>query len=173
MPRTSIREARPEDAELLLRFIRELALYDDAPERVCCTADDLRRDGFGPARRFEALIAEVGGEAAGYALFYPSYTAWAGTAGLFLEDLYLDETARGHGVGRRLMAELAALCRRRGWTRIDLRVRADNRARRFYQRIGTQQLEGWLPCKLAALPLDALADEACGLGSAPTTSTGA
>ena len=160
MPRIRTRPATPDDADTILGFVRALAEYDDAPERVIATAEDLRRDGLGAEAWFEALIAELDGKPAGYALFYPSYTAWAGRPGMFLEDLFLSEAARGMGVGRRMMAALAGIALARGWTRIDLRVRTDNRARAFYDGLGMGPLEGWLSYKLAAPSLAALAGEA-------------
>lgn len=172
MTRATIRPALPEDAGALLAMMRAFAVYDDDPERVVATEADLRRDGFGPHPRFEALIAHLDGTPAGYALFYPSYTAWQGRCGLFLEDLYLAEAARGHGLGRRMMALLAGIARDRGWTRIDLRVRADNRARSFYDRAGMAALDGWLPYKIAGPAFDDLAREAepfAASGAAPVT----
>lgn len=160
MPHIHIRPATAEDADTILGFVHALAAYDDAPERVIATAEDLRRDGLGEGSLFEAMIAELDGKPAGYALFYPSYTAWAGRPGLFLEDLFLSQEARGRGVGRRMMAVLAGIALARGWSRIDLRVRADNRAREFYDDLGMGPLAGWLSYKLAGAPLDALAAKA-------------
>lgn len=160
MTHATIRPMVPEDAGALLAMMRTFAAYDDDPDRVVATEADLRRDGFGPVPRFEALIAELDGAPVGYALFYPSYTAWQGRCGLFLEDLYLSEAARGHGLGRRILALLAHIARERGWTRIDLRVRADNRARSFYDRAGMAPLDGWLPYKIAGPAFDDLAREA-------------
>ncbi len=160
MPHVHIRPATAEDADTILGFVHALAIYDGAPERVVATAEDLRRDGLGEGAWFEALIAELGGAPVGYALFYPTYTAWEGRPGLFLEDAFLAEEARGKGIGRRVMAALAAIALARGWTRIDLRVRADNRARAFYDDIGMGPLEGWISYKLSGPPLAALAAEA-------------
>ena len=73
--------------------------------------------GFGPQPHFEALLAFLDGEPAGMALFHPRFSTWLGQPRLFLEDLYVTEAARGHGVGRRLMARLAAIAIERGWGR--------------------------------------------------------
>ena len=84
-----------------------------------------------PDRQFEAILAFVDGEPAGLALFHPRFSTWLGRPGMYLEDLYVAEEARGLGVGRRLMARLAAIAVERGWGRIDFQVLDWNPARRF------------------------------------------
>ena len=118
----TIRFATADDVSLLLQLIRELAAYERAPDAVVATEDDLRRYGFGPEPRFEALLASLDGEPAGTALFHSRFSTWLGCPGLYLEDLYVTEAARGLGVGRRLMARLAAIATERGWGRIDFHV---------------------------------------------------
>ncbi len=144
MSAISIRFATAEDAALLLRLIRGLALYERAPDAVVATEDDLRRWGFGPERHFEALIAFLDGEPAGLALFHPRFSTWLGRPGMYLEDLYVTEAARGRGVGRRLMARLAAVALERGWGRLDFQVLDWNPARDFYHRLGMSHLGEWL-----------------------------
>ncbi len=140
----TVRFAEPDDAALVLRFIRELAVYERAPQAVVATEDDLRRNGFGPDRQFEAVLAFLGGEPAGMALFHPRFSTWLGRQGMYLEDLYVSENARGRGVGRRLMARLATIAVERGWGRIDFQVLDWNPARGFYRRLGMQHLGEWL-----------------------------
>jgi GNAT superfamily N-acetyltransferase len=142
--RITIRSAEPEDCGLLLRLIRELALFERAPQAVVATEQDLRRFGFGQQRQFEAILAFLDGEPAGCALFHPRFSTWLGRPGLYLEDLYVVERARGQGVGRRLMARLAAIAVERGWGRIDFQVLHWNPARQFYRRLGMTHLEDWL-----------------------------
>ena len=139
-----IRFAREEDCALLLRLIRELATYERAPDAVVATEADLRRHGFGPERRFEAILAFLDGEPAGAALFHSRFSTWLGRPGLYLEDLYVTEAARGHGVGRRLMTRLAAIAVERGWGRIDFHVLDWNPARGFYHRLGMEHVGDWL-----------------------------
>src|SRR5271169_1227028 len=140
----TIRFAAPEDAGLVLRLIRELAVYEKAPEAVVATEADLVCHGFGPDRQFEAILAFVDGEPAGCALFHPRFSTWLGRPGMYLEDLYVTEPARGRGVGRRLMARLAAIAVERGWGRIDFHVLDWNPARAFYHRLGMAHVDGWL-----------------------------
>jgi GNAT superfamily N-acetyltransferase len=140
----TIRFATEDDCALLLRLIRELAAYERAPDAVVATEADLRRHGFGSDPQFEAILAFLGGEAAGVALFHSRFSTWLGRPGMYLEDLYVAETARGHGVGRRLMARLAAIAVERGWGRIDFQVLDWNPARSFYHRLGMAHIDGWL-----------------------------
>ena len=145
MSDTVLRFATVEDNELLLQLIRELAAYEKAPEAVVATEDDLRRHGFGPEPRFEALLAFFDDEPAGFALFYPDFSTWRGRPGLFLEDLYVREWARGRGVGRRLMTRLAALAVERDWPALHFNVLDWNPARGFYRRLGIERRNEWLP----------------------------
>jgi GNAT superfamily N-acetyltransferase len=145
MSAVTLRFATAEDAGLVLQLIRELATYEKAPNAVVATEDDLRRHGFGPLRRFEALLAFVDGEPAGFALFYPDFSTWHGRPGLFLEDLYVREWARRRGVGRRLMARLAAIAVERDWPTLHFNVLDWNPARGFYRRLGISPRSEWLP----------------------------
>ena len=158
----TIRFAEPKDANLLLRFIRELAAYEKAPVAVVATEDDLRRHGFGPDRQFEAILGFLDGEPAGFALFHPRFSTWLGRPGMYLEDLYVTEAARGQGVGRRLMTRLAAIAIERGWGRIDFQVLDwNNPARNFYHRLGMGHLSEWLRYGADLEILRRLADEDC------------
>src|SRR5580693_9916000 len=92
-----IRVATADDAGLLLQLIRQLATYERAPNAVVATEEDLRRYGFGPERQFEALLAFLDGEPAGFALFHPRFSTWLGRPGVYLEDLFVTQAARGKG----------------------------------------------------------------------------
>ncbi len=154
-----IRMARAEDSATILNLIRALAEFENLLDAVRATEADIRRDGFGPDRRFECLLAEVDGEAVGFALFFPSYSTFEGRAGLYLEDLYVAESARGLGVGRAIMAHLARLAGERGYPRLDLSVLHWNPARAFYERLAFRQSADWLPYRLEGEALRALAQE--------------
>ena len=140
----TVRFATAEDCGLLLRLIRELATFERAPDAVVATEADLRRHGFGPEPQFEAILAFLDGEPAGVALFHARFSTWVGRPCMYLEDLYVCETARGRGVGRRLMARLAAIAVERGWGRIDFQVLDWNPARCFYEKLGLAHIGDWL-----------------------------
>lgn len=159
MSRITIRAAVPADAATVVRLVRALAAYEDLLDRVRITEDDVLRDGFGDPPRFECLLAEVDGVAVGFALFFTNYSTFEGRPGLYVEDLFVEETARGRGIGGRLMARLAAIALARGCTRLDLAVLHWNPARDFYHRLGFRRLADWLPYRLAGGGLRGLAAE--------------
>ena len=154
-----VRFATAEDCGLLLRLIRELAIYERAPDAVVASEEDLLRHGFGPDPQFEAILAFLDGVPAGAALFHARFSTWLGRPGLYLEDLYVTEKARGRGVGRRLMARLAAIAVERGWGRIDFHVLEWNPAREFYHRLGMRHVDGWLRYGADSEGLRRLADD--------------
>src|SRR5437868_4671072 len=144
MSTITLRFVTADDVGLLLQLIRELAAYERAPDAVMATEDDLRRHGFGPKRHFEALLAFLDGEPGGFALFHPRFSTWLGRPGVYLEDIFVTQAARGNGVGRRLMTRLAAIAVERGWERIDFQVLDWNPARDFYRRLGLEHVGEWL-----------------------------
>ena len=160
MRKTAVRPATPADVETILGFIKGLAAFEREPDAVRATLDDLRRDGFGKQPKFEVLIAELDGEPVGFALFFPTYSTWEGRPGIYLEDLFVAEHARGLGLGRKLMAALAALAVARGCRRLELSVLHWNPTREFYHHLGMAHLQEWLPYRLAGEALQALAAEA-------------
>lgn len=160
MRTAAVRPATPADAETILGFIKGLAAFEREPDAVKTTPANLLRDGFGAHPQFEVLIAELDGEPAGFALFFPTYSTWEGRPGLHLEDLFVAEHARGQGLGRKLMATLAALAVARGYARLELSVLQWNPAREFYHHLGMGHLQEWLPYRLSGKALRALAAEA-------------
>ena len=156
--RVALRFATADDCGLILDLIRELARYEKAPEAVVATEAQLRQHGFGANPQFEALIAELDGAPLGMALFHKRFSTWLGTPTLFLEDIFVREAGRGHGVGRRLMARLATIALERGWNRIDFHVLDWNPARGFYQKLGCDHLEEWLRYGIAGGRLEHLAE---------------
>src|SRR3984957_11926587 len=140
----SIRAATPDDIPLILDLIRSLAAYEREPDAVKTTEADLLRDGFGEHPRFECLIAEAGGQAAGFALYFYNYSTWRGRAGIHLEDLFVLPRFRGHGIGKALLARVAARAVERGCVRLQWDVLDWNQtAIDFYRGLGAQFLDEW------------------------------
>jgi GNAT superfamily N-acetyltransferase len=156
----TIRDAVASDAATLVAMVRELAEYEREGPKARATVEDFLRDGFGPTPRFEAIIAEQAGLPIGFALFYSNYSTWDGRPSLFVEDLFVRESARKSGLGRRLIARLAAIATERGWSRMFLNVLDWNPARGFYHRIGFAQRQEWLLYHLTGDKLAELAAEA-------------
>jgi GNAT superfamily N-acetyltransferase len=153
-----IRPADPEDAGVILGLIRELAAYEGLLEHVRASEADILRDGFGRRSYFQCLLAEVDGEAVGFALFFHNYSTFEGRPGLYLEDLYVAERARARNLGRLLMARLAAIALEAGCARLDLSVLRENPARGFYHRLGVAEVADWLPYRVEGEALKRLAE---------------
>src|SRR5437764_938523 len=136
-----IRPAEEADVPLILCFIRELADFEKLADRVSATEERLRRTLFGPRPAGEVLLAELWGEPVGFALFFQSYSTFLAQPGIYLEDLYVRPDARGHGVGRALLARVAKIAKDRDCGRMEWSVLDWNeRAIRFYRRPGRRGL---------------------------------
>ena len=157
-----IRFATIDDAEAIAALNLEHAEYEGARDLCHTTAEDIRREGFGERPRIEMLIAELGAEPVGFAMFYEPFSSWEGRSILFLEDLYVSRRARGSGLGRRLMARLAAIARARGCPRLDWLVTHANPAAGFYRSLGARHMDDWHFYRLGGASLETLADEAGG-----------
>jgi GNAT superfamily N-acetyltransferase len=160
----SLRFATAADAALIVQLVRELGEFQKEPAgNIKVTEADILRDAFGPAKYIEAILAESGGRTCGFVVFFHNYSTWAGRAGIYLLDVYVRDWARGLGVGRRLMAEMAALARERGCTKLDLSVLQWNPAREFYEHLGFVSQSDWHDYRLSGAALQELADEAEGV----------
>lgn len=161
MPKTLIRPATPDDAATIVSLVQALAIYEKEPlSSVKITPADVLRDGFGPQRRFEALIALLDNEPVGFALYFHNYSTWEGRAGIYVEDLFVLESARGHGLGRQLITALAKIADARGCKRLDLNVLDWNPTRDFYHRLGIHHKTEWLPYRMTQPDLARLGSEA-------------
>lgn len=137
MSEVTVRLAVKADAAAIHGLVAELARVRRMPEKVVSSAADIERDGFGDEPAFEALLAERDGRPVGLCLFFSSYSTWRGQRGIYVLDLVVADSIRSLGVGRRLLAETAALARARGAAYLRLSVDDDNlRAQRFYERTG-------------------------------------
>jgi len=98
----NIRFAEKKDAAVILDLIRELAVFERAPDAVTNTIADIERDGFGEKPAFWCLLAEFNGKVAGMSLYYIRYSTWKGRI-LYLEDIIVQEKFRGNGIGKVLL----------------------------------------------------------------------
>lgn len=140
----TIRPARPSDAALIHRFVTELAAFEREPDAVEATPDRLAEALFAAPPAAEAVIAEIGGEAVGFALWFHNFSTWKGRRGLYLEDLYVTPSARGKGVGRALLIHLAGIAVARGCARFEWSVLDWNQtAIDFYRAMGAVGMAEW------------------------------
>ena len=139
-----VRPAARDDVPTILRFVRELALFEQEPDAVVATEAMLAEALFGDRPAAEAVIAEQTGVAVGFALFFHNFSTWQGRRGLYLEDLYVTPAQRGRGVGRALLAHLAGVALDRGCARFEWAVLDWNEgAIAAYRAIGAVGLEEW------------------------------
>jgi len=132
----TIRSAGEADATFILDMLRALAEHVGEQHLMSATLEDIQRDGFGPDRHYDALIATADDTPVGLAVYFTTYSTYAGAPCLFVNDLIVDRQARGLNIGRRLMVELAGIAVQRNCCRLELHVHHDNDARGFYESVG-------------------------------------
>ena len=156
----NIRRALPEDSGLIFQFVRELAIYERALEEVTADEAGLREALFGPDARAHALICELDGESAGFAVYFYNFSTWLGKYGIFLEDLYVSPEYRGHGAGKAMLQHLARLAVAEGCGRFEWNVLDWNEPSiRFYEACGAVAMSEWVGYRLSG---EALANFAQG-----------
>ena len=153
-----IRPAVADDAGLILRFIRELAIYEKAEDEAKATPEHVRRTLFCEHPTVFGLICEVDGKAVGFAVYFFNYSTWQGQHGLYLEDLYITPDARGHGAGKALLQRLAQIaidknCGRFEWSCLDW----NTPSLKFYDSLGALPQTEWIRYRMTGDALQALA----------------
>ena len=158
-----IEPAQPADAALIVALVRELAEYERLLQDVRITTDDVRRDLFGPRAFAEAVIARVGDEPVGFALWFHNYSTFAGRPGLYLEDLFVRPAFRGRGYGEALLRYLARVTVERGCARFEWSVLDWNEpALAFYRKLGAVPMDEWTVQRVSGTALRRLAGEEAG-----------
>ncbi|GAB4127035.1 MAG: GNAT family N-acetyltransferase [Raineya sp.] len=144
MSKIEIREGRAEDVGVLLDLIKELALYEKAPQEVINTTEAMLQDGFGEKPIFKFWLAWQGSQAVGMAVVYFRYSTWKGKC-LYLEDLYIQPAYRKMGIGEKFFDVLkkfaqAERCQRITWQVLEWNEAAIN----FYKKIGATLDAEWI-----------------------------
>lgn len=153
-----IREATVEDAAAILRLVQALADYERDPDAVTNTTDLVEQWLFGPDPVASALVAEVGGQVVGVAVWYRSYSTWTGVPGIYLEDLFVEPEHRGHGFGKAFLVALARIALARGYQRFEWVVLDWNEpAIAFYDALGGRPLQEWTTYRVDGERLRSLA----------------
>ena len=159
-PASRVRPATARDVPVILRLVRELALYEKALHEVDASEQQLHEALFPEGRQPAAYahVAEVEGEVVGCAIWFLSFSTWTGTHGIWLEDLYVTPAHRGSGLGQELLRTLAAICVERGYHRMEWWVLDWNAPSiGFYQSIGARAQDEWTRFRLAGAELDTMA----------------
>lgn len=152
-----VRRARPEDAEVMVHLIRALAAYEKLDPPDAAAEARLVRDAFADQPRFEVWLAEVEGQAAGYAFLLETYSTFLALPTLYIEDLFVLPDYRGCGVGSALFRKCVQLAKDRGcgrieWVTLEWNVLAQN----FFKSYGAQHLAEWYFFRLTADKFDAI-----------------
>ncbi|HKX82978.1 MAG TPA: GNAT family N-acetyltransferase [Pyrinomonadaceae bacterium] len=132
-----IRHCTPEDIPAIVRLMRDFAEFENLGHFFETTEERLHNSMFGKNGFVEGLVAVEDGRAFGYALFYPYFASFRGQTGFYLEDIYIHEDYRQHGIGRAMVRSIAALAAERGHERLDFQVLDWNTpACNFYLKLG-------------------------------------
>ncbi|WP_293266463.1 GNAT family N-acetyltransferase [Neptunomonas sp.] len=155
----TIRNATPDDAGVILQFVRELAVYEKAEHEVLATESSIRESIFSEESATKAIICESDGQPIGLAVYFLNYSTWLAKHGLYLEDLYVTPIARGTGAGKALLKHLAQIavqkkCGRFEWSVLDWNMPAIQ----FYESLGAEPQIEWVGYRLTGQALLNLAD---------------
>lgn len=142
-----LRKANASDLPAVLELIKELAIYEKAPDEVTITLEELERDGFGENPMFSIILAENENRVVGMAFYYPRYSTWKGKC-IYLEDIIVTDAERGNGIGKLLfdaVVEESKLfgAKRLEWQALDWNTPALN----FYEKRGALLDGEWINCK--------------------------
>jgi GNAT superfamily N-acetyltransferase len=158
-----IRPAERADAPLLMTLIHELADYERLADAVVGDEGALEQHLFGPRPAAEAVIAELGGEPVGFALFFTTFSTFLARPGIWLEDVFVRPEHRRVGVGRALLRHLAGVAVERGYGRMEWSALDWNQpALDFYAGLGARPVDGWLVHRLEGGAIRTLAESAGG-----------
>ncbi|MDF2594118.1 MAG: hypothetical protein K0R69_459 [Clostridia bacterium] len=155
----SVRFAEPEDIELILYFIKELAKYEDLLDQVVATEEVLHKWLF-EQKAAEVIIGEYGGRPIGFMLFFHNFSTFLGKAGIYLEDLYIEPHMRGKGLGKKMLKHLAQVALERSCGRLEWWCLDWNKSSiGFYKSLGAMPMDEWTVYRVSDEALQKLAGE--------------
>jgi len=139
-----IRPGTPDDASLILSFIKELADYEKMSDEVVADEDLINEHLFGKRKSAEVVIGYYKNEPVGFALFFHNFSTFLGRPGLYLEDLFVRKEMRGKGFGKALLKHLAHLAVKRNCGRMEWAVLNWNEPSiQFYKSLGAKPMDDW------------------------------
>lgn len=149
-----IRKAQPSDVHEIIKFIRELAIYEKLEHEMVATPELIKANLFGEKSYAEVLFLEENGKKVGFALFFHNFSTFLGKPGIYLEDLFVMPEHRGKGYGKRLLVHLAGLaverdCGRLEWSVLDWNTPAIE----FYKSLGAVSMSEWTANRLTGQAL--------------------
>ena len=155
-----IKTAIAKDVPLILSFIKELAEYEKLAHEVVATEDILHETLFGDKAYAEVIIGYLNQEPISFALYFHNFSTFLGRPGIYLEDLFVREKARGKGIGQKMFAYLAHLAKQRNCGRLEWWVLDWNgSAIGFYKRLGAEPMDEWTVQRITGKSLDDLANK--------------
>ena len=155
-----VRFAQPSDVITLFQLIQGLAEYEKLSHAVIGNAEALKDHLFGSPKYVDAIIAEIDGQAVGFAIFFHNYSTFLTKPGIYLEDIFVLPEYRRQGIGKALLTKVAQIaverdCGRLEWSVLDWNVSAQE----FYRNLGADILEDWRICRVTATGLTQLANQ--------------
>lgn len=154
----NIRNAKIEDAELILSLIKDLAEFEKLSESVIASVDDIRKNVFGENKSIFVLIAEYDNYPVGFALFFHNFSTFLGKPGIYLEDLFVKQEYRNKGIGKKLLQEIAKIAVDKDCGRFEWSVLTWNPARKFYEYLGAKAMDEWYVYRIEGESLKKLAE---------------
>ena len=159
MSRAAFRGACPEDTALILRFIRELAAYEQLEDQVVADEETLRRWIF-EKKGAQVVFALADDTEVGFALYFHNFSTFLGRSGIYLEELFVRPEYRGMGYGKALLCRLAAIAKEEGCGRLEWWCLDWNKPSiDFYKSMGAEPMEDWTVYRVTGETLDKLAEE--------------
>jgi len=155
----AIRPVSPGDVPSVVALVHELAAYERAADQCSLADDQLRSALFGESAALFGHVATVDDDPVGCALWFLNFSTWRGVHGIYLEDLFVQPSHRGRGIGRALLVELARECVARGYARLEWAVLDWNEpAIGFYRSLGAAPQDEWTTFRLEGQSLFKLCD---------------
>lgn len=154
-----IRPANVNQTPLILKLIKELAVYEKLLDLVVTTEEDLKDTLFGKNKAADVVIGYSNNKPVGYALFFYNYSSFVGRPGLYIEDIYVRQKYRGKGFGKAFLIYLARIARERKCGRMEWVVLDWNKPSiKFYIELGAVLMDEWKVFRLTGVALKILAD---------------